>query len=388
MSQSLENSLKWQKEYGSTDWSILHDAVCKRKAGKQVIWQPRIRCWHRDRILREEAFPADCEGKSVIELHHMFNASARPYDVFAPAYKLVDDPRVKRYKKALSDIETMHIVETPVGTITEIYSKVERSDREHRRKWRIENLEDLAVAKWLEESSTWMFDEKVYKEACDLYHGLCAPTMYTPRINIQELYICDMGVEEGTYALMDYPEEIEDYFKAKDANHMRLMQVLNDSPLDIINFGDNLHCGTLPPYLFEKYVLPVYQERCELLHKADKFVSAHWDGDTKTLLKYAKETGLDAIEAITPKPQGDVTLAEIKEGLGDEVFLLDGIAAVLFDPEYTEDQLAEQTEELIKLFAGQLVLGISDEMSYTGDIHRMNIVSDIVNKHNASCAKE
>ncbi len=40
---------------------------------------------------------------------------------------------------------------------------------------------------------------------------------------------------------------------------------------------------------------------------------------------------LDGIEAITPQPQGDVTLEEIKEALSDDMFLLDGIPAILFD---------------------------------------------------------
>ncbi len=44
-----------------------------------------------------------------------------------------------------------------------------------------------------------------------------------------------------------------------------------------------------------------------------------------------KTCGLDGIEAITPKPQGDVTLEEVKEALGDDIYLVDGIAAVLFD---------------------------------------------------------
>ena len=68
---------------------------------------------------------------------------------------------------------------------------------------------------------------------------------------------------------------------------------------------------------FERYVLPAYQRRCELLHAAGKFLHAHWDGDCRPLLKYARDTGLDGIEAITPAPQGDVTLEETKAALGD-----------------------------------------------------------------------
>jgi len=140
-----------------------------------------------------------------------------------------------------------------------------------------------------------------------------------------------------------------------------MIEVINRSPINIINFGDNLHGGTLPPVYFEKYVLPTYIKRCELLHNGGKFVNAHWDGDTKTLLKYAKNCGLDAIEAITPKPQGDVTIEEIKENLGDDIFLIDGISAVLFDEMYPLEELEKQTKQLIKLFAGKLILGISDE---------------------------
>ena len=60
--------------------------------------------------------------------------------------------------------------------------------------------------------------------------------------------------------------------------------------------------------MFEKYVLPEYQARTAILRAGGKYSFAHWDGNTKAILKYAKETGLNGIEAITPKPQGDVTM--------------------------------------------------------------------------------
>ena len=45
----------------------------------------------------------------------------------------------------------------------------------------------------------------------------------------------------------------------------------------------------------------------------------------------------------------------------------------------------QQTEQLIDLFAGKLILGISDEMSSTGNIDRIKYVGEIVDRHNASC---
>ena len=158
--------------------------------------------------------------------------------------------------------------------------------------------------------------------------------------------------------------------------------MINKSPIRMVNFGDNIHGGLLNDELFEKYILPVYQKRCKLLHEHNKFVYAHWDGDVKSVLKYVKDTGLDGIEAITPLPQGDVTLQEVKEALGDDIWLIDGVAAILFDTRYTEEQLIEQVKECIDLFAPKLILGISDEISSTGDMERVRIVRDYVEEYN------
>ena len=85
----------------------------------------------------------------------------------------------------------------------------------------------------------------------------------------------------------------------------------------------------------------------------------------------------------TPFPQGDVTPEEIKAGLGDDMFLIDGLPAIYFDETFSVEVLKECTHRLIELFAPKLVLGISDEISSTGDIERIRVVGDIVDEYNA-----
>jgi hypothetical protein len=46
--------------------------------------------------------------------------------------------------------------------------------------------------------------------------------------------------------------------------------------------------------------------------------------------------------------------------------------------------LEECTRRLIELFAPKLILGISDEISSTGDIERIRLVGKIVEEYNAS----
>ncbi len=79
-----------------------------------------------------------------------------------------------------------------------------------------------------------------------------------------------------------------------------------------------------------------------------------------------------------------MTFAEIQAGLGDDMFLLDGLPAVYFDRTFPVSLLKEATHELIERFAPRLILGISDELSSTGDIERIRIVGHIVARHNRS----
>ena len=245
---------------------------------------------------------------------------------------------------------------------------------------------DRRVAAWREEHCDWSFDADRFTELQAQIGDLGAPTIFMPRMNVQSLYLDKMGVEAAIFALYDWQQDVEAYFSALEQSHDRLIDVIATSPVEIINFGENVHAGTLSPELFLRYHLPACQRRCERLRAAGKFTTSHWDGDTGPLLPYARETGLDAIEAITPAPQGDVTLEQARAALGDDMFLMDGIPAVYFDDTFSEQVLEECTRRVIELFAPRLVLGISDEISSTGDLERVRLVGRIVDEYNGSLA--
>ena len=90
------------------------------------------------------------------------------------------------------------------------------------------------------------------------------------------------------------------------------------------------------------------------------------------------EWGFDGFEALTPLPQGDVTLEEMKDALGDKSILLDGIPATHFLPQTSYQELEKFTLKMLDLFSPNLILGISDEISPPGDIEKVRLVSEIV----------
>ena len=366
-----------------TELEKLHTDVVFGRSGGRIIWQPRIGCWYNDKKFAGEPLPAPYTGMTIPEIYRALGCSDRLYPQYNKCFPYREDPRVNFVKRELNETKTETTIETPVGNQVEIIRRTDSSARRVHVKRQIATEDEMKVAIWRLEHGTWEWDADLYSKTHTEFRDLGAPTMYLPRMNVQDLYIITMNVETAIYAMYDWADTVEAYFAALEENHNRLIDLVCASPIDIVNFGENVHAGTLSPDLFLKYHLPACQRRCEKLHAAGKFVSSHWDGDCKPLLPYAKETGLDGIEAITPKPQGDVTLEQVKEALGDDMFLLDGIPAVYFDETFSVDTLIECTRKIIDLFAPKLVLGISDEISSTGDIERVRVVGEIVDGYNA-----
>ena len=369
-------------DHASLDLTQFHLDVIHARADGRIIWQPRIIAWLDDRIREGRSLGEKYDGFSLPEIYRSLDCSNRIYD-FNECLISHEDPAVRITVEEDDNGRIEETIETPVGTQKGIHQRSPNSSYLHHVKWPIADESDMKIAAWREQRRTWSWDQGRYEQLCEKWSGLGAPTIYMPRVTVQMLYIDEMGVEDSIFALTDYEDTCKAYFDALSLNQERLIEVINESPIEIVNFGDNLHSGTLPPYMFEQYVLPVYQRRCELLHAAGKFVHAHWDGDCKPLLPYAKETALDGIEAITPVPQGDVTLEQTKAALG-HMWLLDGIPAVYFDHTFSEQTLIDCAKKCIELFAPNLILGISDEMSSMGDIERIRIVGQLVDDYNAS----
>jgi hypothetical protein len=299
----------------------------------------------------------------------------RPYHIFNPALRCIEEPSIDRVVEDAPDRVTI-IWRTPVGEV----SAVERRTglTQQRSDFPIKRLEDIPVIQYMLRARRWVFDREVYKTGVAVVGDRAEPTIYIQRVNLQRLFLEYMGFENTLYALHDYPREMERLIRTIDETDEAMLEVVADCPIRVINFGDNVHSHLLGARLFERFLLPIYRRRAEILHRAGKYVYAHWDGYVRELLPYVHETGLDGIEAITPQPQGDVTLDEAKAALGNDLTLVDGIPAVYFLRDYPVEDLVACTRGVLDLFAPRLILGISDEISPPGDIERVRLVSETV----------
>lgn len=351
-------------------------AVFAHQPVDNIVYQPRIEHWYA--VNRSQGtLPERYKDMSLLEVYDDLGCSIRTYGLFNPCLKFTDDPGVK-VKEERHGERLVTRWTTPCGSL-EMHRRY-TSLAWHTDKFPVETPEDMQVMEYILRGRTCEFDCRLFAQNDALVGDRAAPMVFIPRVNLQRLFIEIMGVENTLYALADDRPMVERLINTIDESDEPMLDVVAECPVPIVNFGDNVDHHFLPPNLFERYVLPVYQERADRLRAAGKYTHAHWDGHIKLLLPYAQATGLDGIEALTPIPQGDLTIPEMKAALGDMV-LLDGIPMTCFLPHEPIEELERMTREVIETFSPNLILGVSDEPSPVCDIERVRLVAEILKEY-------
>jgi hypothetical protein len=70
---------------------------------------------------------------------------------------------------------------------------------------------------------------------------------------------------------------------------------------------------------FNRYCIPRYNEAAALLHEKGKRLGVHMDGNLRLLKESIAESDIDFIEAFTPSPMFDLSVAEAREAWPDKV---------------------------------------------------------------------
>jgi hypothetical protein len=344
-----------------------------------VFFQPRFEPWfewHR----RFDMLPSDYAGMSVRDLYDYVNASMR----YIHYYTGIPDPVIHAFKPEVKvleksgDGEKIRLYQTPYGDLTETLKYT--LDHEWRTvEFPVKTVSDLKALRWLVERVEITFSCGNFLLGSEFVGLRGEPQFWLPKSPYQALAQTYMKLQHLIFALADAPQEVEDTFKVIDASYEQLyQQVIDSGVVKIVNFGENIHEALFSPRTFAKYLIPWYEKRSGQLRRVGIFTHNHIDGYFHSILKYFKDLPFDGLEALTPIPQGDCTLEEIKEAIGDKV-LVDGIPAVLFMDTFSREALMNCVEKIVAYFHPRLVLGVSDEVPQgTGQeaIERVKMVSE------------
>ena len=362
-------------------------------AGKpvpHVLFQPRLEPWfdwHKNFGL--EDMPARYRRQSVIEFFDEHQISMR----YVHYYTGMPDPVVSTFspqvkiRRAAAGNKRTWIFETPHGELAETSQLTVDGT------WRVVGFcvkqpDDLKKLRWLLRHKTYSFSQENFSRGNTFVGDRGVPQFWLPKSPYQALAQQWMKFEHFIYALADCPAEVEETMRAIDESYQQLYEeIIASGQVRIVNFGENIHEQLLSPRYFERYLIPFYEKRSTQLRQAGIYTHVHVDGYFRSLLKYLPHLPFDGYEALTPPPQGDVSLEEIAAHIGDKV-LLDGIPAVLFLPTYSREELMIAVKKVVALFHPRLVLGVSDEVpqgaGFEEAMERVRMVSEWCLKHDTS----
>ena len=349
--------------------------IFEKKKIPGIFFQPRMEWWYLYHKMKG-TLPETYSKMSLLDFFDDIDVSIR-YFSYATG---LPEAKEKKYTEAVKVEELTEDREKTVSIFTPGGNLVSKLRLALDGDWRIvkfpvETPEDIENALWLFENIIYSFSKDNFEKGAEFVGERGEPQIFLPRSGYSELLIEWMGFENLIYGLADYPDKIEMLMRVIDSSQDSFFEEITAyGKIKIVNFGENVDSSLFPPRYFEKYCIPYYEKRARQLKKAGIYTHIHIDGDCKSLLKYFKDLSFDGFEALTPLSQGDVTLEEIKEAIGDKI-LLDGIPAIFLLPNYPIEEFQAFTKKLIEMFYPNLILGVSDEVPPPADIERIRWIS-------------
>ena len=164
---------------------------------------------------------------------------------------------------------------------------------------------------------------------------------------------CEEWVERRDEVLSLYAILVE--------NRRRIYPLVAQSPADHANYGGNVTPEIIGPENFARYFVPHYQEAAEVMHRHGKLIGCHFDANTRILAPAIAATDLDYIEAFTPAPDTDQTLAQARAAWPDKVLWINFPSSVHLQPDATVERVAFDLAEQAGATEGILV-GITEDM--------------------------
>jgi len=346
----------------------------------RVVWTADISYWINGQKQAGTADPAWDTEEGSLQLHK--DLGVMPYYFYDKFWtgRAVYDKTVEIQQECNNGITSNRIV-TPVGTITEESSFMPESCCEGITSHMISSPEDMDILLYilehrhLEPCNLEGYAER--KALYEKYDGL--PCLGLPRSPLSSLCYEWAGLQDMVYLMFDCEDKVLTALDMIEAEQQTIINAVCELAPPLVHFPDNLSSDNLTSY-YNEHMRDRHRRRIEKLHSVGTKCAVHLDGTTQGLLPKLVKSGFDAIEALTPAPAGDLTVAEMQECAGsDSVILWGGAPGVLFAPPYKWSDMEAHVQGVLETWKDRpFVLGVADQVPPDGDITFCRKIADML----------
>ncbi len=251
-------------------------------------------------------------------------------------------------------------MKTPVG---EVYS-TQRLGAAYGSSWYMDHyvkgLDDYRAVEF-------MVRDTVYSPSYDDYHRWVQETGedgyvsgnfgYSP---LMEMRVNFLGIDRFATDRYDYPDRFWSLHEALRQKQQEAYPLLADGPAELVIYCGNCHPAVLGRD-FAQHTLPCYNELGEMLHARGKMLGCHLDANNAFWAQAVADSQLDVIEAFTPAPDTDMSVADARAAWPDKVLWINYPSSLhLASPE----RIREATLGLVREAATgtRFIVGITEDV--------------------------
>jgi hypothetical protein len=358
-------------------------AILDHKLPDRIPWVPRLLLWYNAR-LRTGTMPPKWEGLSLRELERELGVGtpARSGTVYEVEREDVEYVEREEGGKRITEYHT------PVGSVRQVMGFSETLDAQglpgRVEEFFLKGPKDYEVWEWVIEHTRWVPAYDTYEEYDADIGDEGLPLVSAGDVPFHAFAQQLAGYEHAYYQLHDYPDEVEHLLNTiTEVHRERMWPVVAESPARLLLHGVHLASQITPPSLFEKYIIPYYEEFMPLMHEHGKSVAMHADNDVSRILDMIERAGWDMVECFVTAPMVPLTVEEAREAWGDRVIIWGGLPSTLLSPNVSEDEFHDYMYDLFETIApgDAFILGVADNVMPDSLIERVAWVTEFVEEH-------
>ena len=170
-----------------------------------------------------------------------------------------------------------------------------------------------------------------------------------------------MGVEAFAVEWAERRDEVLRLYDLLVESRRKTYRLVAESPALAANYGGNVSPEVVGLTQFHLYYLPHYDEFADIMHHHDKVVGVHFDANTWLISDAIARSKIDYVEAFTPRPDTDMSVAEARTAWPDKVLWANFPTSVHQQPDETIEGTARQI--LFEAASGdRFMLGITERV--------------------------
>ena len=256
------------------------------------------------------------------------------------------------------------VIRTPRGELSSVSRRVAANRTESTTwtmEWMFKGPKDYDAIEFMMRDRRYVPCYDTFLEA----QAKASPAAYfktgAPGIPLHTIMYNVMGLETFRIESAERRDRVLSLCDAMAENQREIYSIVAKSPAKLVQCGGNYASDVLGKQRFVDHVLPHWEEVGRILHEGGKRLGCHLDANNRLWAEEIGGSQLDWIEAFTPAPDTDMTLADAREMWPGKTLFINFPSSIHLE---NAAVIAETTKQLLRESApgDRFVVGITENV--------------------------